>query len=193
VEKLWNVAEVDRLPTMTAFPFLFMHGDVAPEFDDAQRANLREYLLRGGFLFAEDCVNGKRHSGSRGDEFFRQMAEVELPKIFPDARLERLPFDHPVFQCFYHFTEGIPHMQGQPHGLHGITIDGRVVALLSPSDNHCGWANGDRWFGHEKRVQALQMGVNIYLYGMTQQGGTAAGGGAAFHNFPAAHNADGCS
>ena len=31
VEKHWNVAEVDKLATMTAFPFVFMHGDVAPE------------------------------------------------------------------------------------------------------------------------------------------------------------------
>jgi hypothetical protein len=170
VEKKWNVAEVDKLDTMTAFPFLFMHGDVAPEFDDAQRANLREYLLRGGFLFAEDCVNGKRHRGGRSDEFFRQMAEVELPKMFPEATLEKLPLDHPVFHCFHHFDDGLPHMQGQEHGLHGVTVDGRVVALLSPSDTHCGWTNGDRWFSTEKRIQAVQLGCNVYLYAMTQQG-----------------------
>jgi len=173
VDKRWNVAEVDKLSTLTPFPFLFMHGDVAPELDDAERANLREYLLRGGFLFAEDCVNGKRHHGSLSDEFFMQMAEVEIPKIFPDAKLERLPFDHPVFHCFYHFNEGQPHMQGRQHGLHGVTVDGRLVMLLSPADTHCGWTNGDRWFGRGKQMQAFQMGCNIYLHAMTQQGSIA--------------------
>ncbi|PTX93214.1 hypothetical protein DB345_16450 [Spartobacteria bacterium LR76] len=169
-DKRWNVAEVDKLTTLTPFPFLFMHGDVAPELDDTERANLREYLLRGGFLFAEDCVNGKRHHGSLNDEFFKQMAEVEIPKIFPDAKFERLPYDHPVFHCFYHFYSGQPHMQGQQHGLHGVTVNGRLVMLLSPSDTHCGWTNGDRWFGTGKQMEAFKMGCNIYLYAMTQQG-----------------------
>jgi len=57
-------------------------------------------------------------------------------------------------------------MQGVRHGLHGLFLNGRMVALLSPSDIHCGWANGDAWFGHQKQVAALQMGINIYLYAM---------------------------
>jgi hypothetical protein len=135
---------------------------------DAHRANLREYLLRGGFLFAEDCVN----SASAGDDFFRGMAGVDFPKMFPEAKLERLPLDHPVFHCFYDFPQGIPHMHGIPHGLHGLTLNGRLLALLSPSDIHCGWTNGDKWYGHVKQVQSIQMGINIYLYAM--EGGRTA-------------------
>jgi hypothetical protein len=172
VSKKWNVAEISRLETMTAFPFLFMHSDNAPDLADSDRANLREYLLRGGFLFSEDCVNGKFRSDRSGDAFFRRMAEVELPKVLPEAKIERLPFDHPVFHCFHHFDDGCPHMQGIPHGLHGITLNSRLVGLLSPSDLHCGWANGDAWFGHEQQIKAFQMGVNIYLYAMTQAGGS---------------------
>ena len=168
VAKKWNVAEVTKLDTMTAFPFLFMHSDAAPDLENSERANLREYLLRGGFLFAEDCVNGKFHSDRSGEAFFRRMAEVELPKILPEARLERLPYDHPVFHCFHHFYSGIPHMQGIPHGLHGIMLNGRLLGLLSPSDLHCGWSNGDQWFGRGKQLQAFRMGINIYLYAMTQ-------------------------
>ncbi len=171
VTKKWNVAEVSKLTTMTAFPFLFMHSDAAPQLEDAERANLREYLLRGGFLFAEDCVKGKFRSDRSGDAFFRRMIQVELPKMLPDATVERLPYDHPVFHCFYHFNSGSPHMQGIPHGLHGIMLNGRLVGLLSPSDLHCGWTNGDQWFGRGKQTQAFQMGINIYLYAMTQGDG----------------------
>ncbi len=168
VEKRWNVADISDLNTMTPFPFLFMHAELAPDLGATEHANLGEYLRRGGFLFAEDCVNGKLRSDGSKDEFFRRMAEVEFGRILPEAKLEKLPYDHPVFHCFYHFNNGIVNMQGKPHGLHGLMLDGRVVALLSPADNHCGWANGDVWFGHQKQQSALQMGINIYLYAMTQ-------------------------
>ena len=98
------------------------------------------------------------------------MVQVDLPKILPEAKVERLAYDHPVFHCFYHFNDGVPHMQGIPHGLHGISLNGRLVGLLSPSDLHCGWSNGNQWFGYGKQVQAFQMGINIYLYAMTQAG-----------------------
>jgi len=166
----WNVADVAKLDELQHYPFLFMHAEVPPDFADAERANLREYLLRGGFLFAEDCVIGNARMGRdyRNDFLFRRMAEYEFSKILPEAKLERLPYDHPVFHTVYDFRNGMPHMQGTPHGLHGLILNGRVVALLSPSDLHCGWTNGDNWFGPGQNRIALQMGANIYAYAMTR-------------------------
>jgi hypothetical protein len=166
----WNVADVSRLAELQHYPFLFMHAEVAPDFTNTERANLREYLLRGGFLFAEDCVigNGRMGRSARNDHLFRRMGEVEFSKILPEAKLERLPDDHPVFHSVYDFRHGLPHMQGTPHGLHGLVLNGRVVALLSPSDLHCGWVNGDRWFGSGKSRESLRMGANIYAFAMTQ-------------------------
>lgn len=171
VAKKWNVADVTQLDSMVAFPFLFMHAELPPALDATARKNLREYLLRGGFLFAEDCVIGKdrKPHGAGRDLFFQRMA-VELPGIVPEAKFEKLPKDHPVFHSFYHMPDGLPHMQGEPWGLHALTLNGRVLALLSPSDNHCAWTNGDTWFGPEKRIQAMRMGTNIYIYAMTQTG-----------------------
>jgi hypothetical protein len=170
VTEQWYIADVASLDSMTQFPFLFMTGNYAPNLTDAHRANLREYLLRGGFLLADDCVNER----SRGDDFFRRMADVDFPKMFPETKLERVPNSHPVFHCFHDFKRGLPHMQGVEHGLHGLTINGRLLALLSPSDIHCGWANGEKWFGRGKQIQAFQMGINIYLYAMMQAGGASA-------------------
>ncbi len=168
IEKKWNVADVADLTTMTQYPFLFMHGEIGPELDDTARKNLREYFLRGGFLFAEDCVNGYGHHGSnRTNDYFFQAMMSQIPAILPEAKIELLPMDHPLFHCFYHFDQW-PHMQGTPHGPHGVILDGRVVALLSPSDLHCGWTNGDRWFYPGAQRKAMQMGANIYLYAMTQ-------------------------
>ena len=168
LEKKWNIADISDLNSMVAYPFLFMHAEIAPVFSQTDRQNLREYLLRGGFLFGEDCVNGYMRHGSNklNDFYFRGMAE-ELTSLLPGATFERLSLDHPLFRCFYHFDYW-PHMQGTEHGPWGLTYNGRLVALLSPSDLHCAWTNGDEWFGHEKQVAAMRMGTNIYLHAMTQ-------------------------
>jgi Domain of unknown function (DUF4159) len=166
----WFVADVAKLDDMVGFPFLFMHAELAPELTETETSNLREYMLRGGFLFAEDCVNGKHRTRGRrdyGDIFFRRMVDV-LPRIVPEAKFERLPDDHPVFSSVYLVKGGMPHMQGIPHGLHGLTLNGRVLALLSPSDLHCGWANGDSWFYPGATHLACAMGTNIYTFAMTQ-------------------------
>lgn len=169
LEKKWNIADVSDLPSMIEYPFLFMHAEIAPVLDDAMRTNMREYFLRGGFLFAEDCVNGYGNKGwSKYNDFFFRGIMDELPKILPEAKIEQLSPDHPLFHCFFDF-DAWPHMQGSPHGAHGVTLNGRLVALISPSDLHCAWTNGAVWFGREKQKKALQMGTNIYLYAMTQK------------------------
>ncbi len=171
VEKKWNVANIAQLETLTPFPFIFMHAELAPALGNKDVANLREYLLRGGFLFAEDCVNGKGRSDRSGDEFYRRMRDAEFARILPEAKLEALPNDHPVFHCFYQMPDGLPLMpKRKPHGLQGLKVNGRIVALLSASDIHCGWANGEEWFGHEKHGAAIEMGINIYLFAMSEGG-----------------------
>lgn len=170
IERRWNVADVGSLAEMTGYPMLFMHGERPPELTDKECANLREYLKRGGFLLAEDCVIGSGTLGNnnRNDHFFRRMAEHDLARILPEGRLVRLPNEHPVFHTVFDFSAGLPHMQGTPHGLHGLEHEGRIVALLSPSDIHCGWTNGDRWFGRGKAQEAFRMGANFYAFAMTQ-------------------------
>lgn len=170
IERRWNVADVASLENMTGYPLLFMHGERPPELTDSECANLREYLLRGGFLLAEDCVIGSATMGNNhsNDHFFRRMAEYDFTRILPEGRLRRLPDDHPVFHTIFDLPQGLPHMQGTPHGLHGLEYQGRIVALLSPSDIHCGWTNGDRWFGPGKARQAFQMGANFYAFALTQ-------------------------
>ena len=168
LSEVWNVADVARLEEMQRFPLLFMHCETAPKLTDDEKQNLREYLLRGGFLYAEDCVNGNfAHGLPQGNwDFFFQRMHAVLPQLMPEARFERLPLDHPIFGCYYRLPGGQPHMQGQRHGGWGLTLKGRLLAYLSPSDAHCGWVS-TRWFGRQKSEQAIKMGTNVYLYAMT--------------------------
>lgn len=167
---LWNVANIDQLDEMIRYPFIFMHAEMPPELSATQIANMREYLLRGGFLFAEDCVRGKFHHNRGGgpdpDLFFTGIMDT-MPKILPEAKIEKLPNDHPIYHCFYHMPNGLPMCQGQPHGGHGVMLNGRMVAFLSPHDNHCGWTYAP-WFPAGVGDLALQMGTNLYVYAMTQ-------------------------
>ncbi len=166
--KKFNAPKIQNLEQMTQYPFLFMHSESAPELDDTARANLREYMLRGGFLFAEDCVIGYGTKGHNklNDHFFTTMFD-ELRRVLPEAKLETVPLDHPLFHAFHRLNDW-PHMQGAPHGPWSLTLRGRMLALLSPSDLHCGWANGVKWFGAEKADAAFKMATNIYIHAMTQ-------------------------
>jgi hypothetical protein len=164
----WQVADVAKIDELSKFPMLFMHAESPPFLTEDELKNLREYLMRGGFLYAEDCVNGySSHGMGQGqwDFFFRRMRET-LADLIPGAEFKRLPLDHPIFHSYYDLTQGQPHMQGFEHGGHGLTYKGRLVAYLSPSDAHCGWTN-EVWFGRQQSMKAVQMGTNVYLYAMT--------------------------
>src|SRR3712207_6344740 len=50
-EEVIITADSDELP---AFPFLFMTGHKLVRFSAKERARLREYVERGGFLFSDD-------------------------------------------------------------------------------------------------------------------------------------------
>lgn len=168
IGETWQVADIGKLEELTKFPMLFMHAETPPLITEPELANLREYLMRGGFLYAEDCVNGySMHGMPQGswDFFFQRMRQV-LADLIPGAEFKRLPLDHPIFHCYYEFPQGQPHMQGVEHGGHGLTYKGRLVAYLSPSDAHCGWTN-EVWFGRQRSMLAVQMGTNAYLYAMT--------------------------
>jgi hypothetical protein len=148
-------------PQLRCHPFLFLsgHGDI--RFSDTEVARLREYLLSGGFLLADDCYGL--------DPAFRR----EMARVFPDRELVELAFDHPVFHTRYPFPQGPPKVHehdGKPPQAFGIFHEGRLVVLyLYESDIHDGWedeeVHGDP---PEIREAAFRMGVNIFLFAIAQ-------------------------
>jgi hypothetical protein len=148
-------------PALRDYPYLYMtgHGNVA--FTPAERRALREYLLAGGFLHADDNYGL--------DESFRS----EMEQIFPDAVLTEIPRDHPVFHSFYDFPEGLPKIHehdGNPPQAFGVFHEGRLVVFYSyESDLGDGWEDeGVHEDTAEIREQALRMGVNLFLYALGQ-------------------------
>jgi hypothetical protein len=76
------------------FPFLYLVEiglDGGPDFSEKEVENLREYLLRGGFLLIDDF------KGKTGWQVFRQAFQ----QIFPDSPWIKLDPNHTVFHIFY--------------------------------------------------------------------------------------------
>ena len=148
-------------PTLRDHPYLYMTGHGNVRFSPAERAALRDHLLAGGFLHADDNYGL--------DESFR----TEIAEIFPDAELTEIPAEHPVFHAFYEFPDGLPKIHehdGAPPQALGIFHRGRLVVFYSyESDLGDGWEDEDV---HDDppdvREQAIRMGVNLFLYAMGQ-------------------------
>ncbi|HEX3236159.1 MAG TPA: DUF4159 domain-containing protein [Gemmatimonadales bacterium] len=144
----------DRLWSM---PYLHMTGHGNVHFSDSDLANLRAWLLQGGFLHASDNYGM--------DASLRR----ELARLFPDHPLVEVPLDHPIYHLVYDFPKGLPKIHvhdGKPAQGFGIFLDGRLAVFY---DYQCDLGDGweDAEVHHdppEKHEAALRMGVNLFAY-----------------------------
>jgi len=145
------------------YPYLYMTGHGNVRFTDEEVSRLRRYLINGGFLHADDNYGM--------DVSFRR----EIKRVFPDKDLVELPYNHPIYHCWFDFPNGLPkiheHDGKRPQGF-GIFHEGRLVVFYSyETDLGDGWE--DQHIHNnpaEKRRAALRMGTNIVVYALTQHG-----------------------
>jgi hypothetical protein len=145
------------------YPFIHMTGHGRWAVSDAEAANLRKYLLGGGFLHIDDNYGL--------DPYVRPA----LKKIFPELELVEIPFDHPIYHQKYNFPNGLPkiheHDKKPPKG-YGIISKGRLVCFYSyETDLGDGWEDYDVHHDPiEKHTEALQMGANLIQYTFLNSG-----------------------
>lgn len=138
-----------------AFVHLTGHGNIV--FNNQEVQNLRNYLIAGGFLHADDNYGL--------DKFFRR----EMKKVFPELEFIELPFSHPIYHQKYNFANGLPKVHehnGKPPQGFGLIYKGRLVCFYSyECDLGNGWEDQDVYNDPEPiRQKALQMGANIIQY-----------------------------
>ena len=182
------VVTFDEPDELKKYPFLFMTGENHYTFEDNQKENLKEYILRGGFLLMDDCVV------DTGGDFFYQSSYALLENTFGRGAVKRIPREHEVFHNVYDLGgSGLPHMQyiqpqiptfpwmirqpklnslpvmqGQNHGARGVFIGDRLAVFLSSTDIHCGWCDSHGFtFGRHNYKKAIQMGINIIMYAIS--------------------------
>ena len=160
IKQEWNIVDVGELEQMCEFPMLFLSGKGKINLSSRQKRNMREYLLRGGFLFVDDCVALRQ---PREDVFFLSIISM-LHEILPEVETRQLPMDHPVFNCYFKIPRW-EHLQGVDHGLWGAWYQGRLIALMDASDLHCGWVGFH--FNERQREFSYKITANIYVYAMT--------------------------
>ena len=146
-------------PEIFNYPFLHMTGHGNVVFNPQEAENLRNYLKAGGFLHIDDNYGM--------DKYIRP----ELKKLFPNAPLVELPFDHEIYHQKFAFKSGVPKIHehdGLPPKGYGIFIDGRLALYYTfETDLSDGWEDGSVHNNPESTRQlALQMGANIVQYVM---------------------------
>ena len=146
-------------PDFFNYPFAFMNGHGTVRFSDTEAARLRQYLLSGGFLFADDNYGM--------DESFRR----EMARVFPDRPLVEVPFRHPIYHSYYELPAGPPKVHehdGKPPQGFGIFDGDRLVVFYTyQSDIGDGIEDAEvHKDPPEIREQAMQMAINTVVYAL---------------------------
>ena len=142
-------------------PYLYMTGHGNIRFTDEEIIQLREYLMGGGFLHTDDNY-GLNTS-------FRR----EMKRVFPDRDFVELPHDHAIFHSYFDMPSGLPKIHehdGKPPQLFALYNKDHIMVIYSyESDLGDGWEDEEVHNDpSELRVAALQMGVNIIYFALTQ-------------------------
>lgn len=165
-------------PELFSCPFL-MASDVGElEWSDAEATQMREYLLRGGFFWADDFW------GSAAWRYF----ENEMLKVIPGARFVELTPEHPLFDIVYEIPRfpQVPNLNswrslGQATSEMGFDSEhaglwalydesGRIMVLASHNtDIQDGWEReaDDAAYFARFSPDAYAVGINILVWVMT--------------------------
>ena len=156
IQKKENQVKIgDDLFNTSDYLYMTGHGNI--KLTKKEIATLRNHLLNGSFLHADDNYGM--------DQSFRKM----ISEMFPDKDLVELPHSHEIFNCFYTFSNGLPkiheHDNKPPQAL-GIFHENRLIILYTyESDLGDGWENANvHNVPNKKRQDALKMGTNIIIY-----------------------------
>ena len=149
----------DDVFSQSSYLYLTGHGNI--NFNEEELQFLRDHLMAGAFLHADDNFGM--------DKSFRR----EMKKVFPEKDLVELPLEHPIFNIYYKFPNGLPkvheHEKNPPQAL-GLFNEGKLMVLYTfESDLGDGWEDGRVHNDPEDvRVSALEMGTNIILYALSR-------------------------
>ena len=139
--------------------YLTGHGNI--KLSNNEVAILRNHLLNGGFLHADDNYGL--------DKSFRKL----VLEIFPEKELVELPFSHDLFHCYYEFPLGLPkiheHDNNPPQALAIFHKEKMILLYTYESDLGDGWEDQKSHnIPEDKRQDALKMGTNIIIYSLSR-------------------------
>jgi hypothetical protein len=149
------------------YPLLYLTGHLPVRFTSPERANVAEFVKRGGFLFVDD------HNHDI-DGAFHKTATEEIKQVV--GPLVEVPNDHALYRAFFQFADGPPTTSHELNGwgdnlvhkhLYGVIRGGRIAVLYSNKDYSSEWG----YHPDNKRFLAVdntKFAVNIVVYALTR-------------------------
>ena len=179
-----QVVSFDGSDDMFNFPTLYAVEVGHWRLSDDNAKQLREFLLRGGFLMVDDFHGS---SAADHDQHINEWANFTegMNKIFPDRAIEDIPDDDPIFHTIYDLNErfqvpgaqffdtGITYEKGptgkQPHWRAIRDDKGRImVAICHNMDLGDAWEHSDEPQYLEKWASlAYRIAMNYFVYDLT--------------------------
>jgi hypothetical protein len=183
-----QVVDLDGTDDVYNWPMMYA-VEVGHWYLPQDQANqLREFLLRGGFLMVDDFHGSEVYPDYATGEPINEWETflTSIKRVFPDRRVEDLPNNDPIFHTLYDLDDKfqvpgysnwmqnhITYEKGptgmEPHW-RGIRDDnGRlVVAICHNMDLGDGWENSDDPKYDEKWASlAYRVGMNYFVYDLT--------------------------
>jgi hypothetical protein len=156
VEKSFRSVRLDADAVFDT-PFCVFSGEGSFNLTERERANLRRYLLHGGFILASPSC-----SNADWDKSLRK----ELALALPEHRLVTIPMSHPIFSIVNKVTS-LQCKTGNTALLEGLEVDGRIVMIYSKEGlNDVGNAKGCCCCGGNEIKASAQVNVNILTYAL---------------------------
>ena len=149
-------------PEIFDFPFAYISEPGEMEMTEAEVANLREYIDRGGFVLIDDF-----------DTWHMDNLREEMLRVFPDRVFERLDVDNPIFDLVYEvssLTSMAPHVAGGDPVYYGLRNSMGQIAIMALHNND--FANVWEWYGYpnyplQPSTDAFRMGTNFVVHSFT--------------------------
>lgn len=159
-----NVLSLDD-PEIFRHPVLYMSEPGFWDPTDEQVANIRAYMLKGGFVIFDDFIGGRHWANF----------EAQIRRVFPELRLVQLDASHPVFDSFFHIesldfrdpNRGIP---SEFWGMYEDNDPDKRLLFVGNYNNDIGdyWEWSDQGFlPIELSNEAYKLGINYVIYALT--------------------------
>jgi len=159
-----NVFSTDD-PEFTKYPLAYLSepGFWVPDKEEIE--GLRNYLLKGGFMIADDF---------RGRDWFN--FQEQMGRVIPGARFVELDASYEIFDSFFRI-ENLDDILGPIYGstpsywgLHEDNDPEKRLMVIANYNNDIGeyWEFSDTgWYPIDLSNEAYKLGVNYLIYAMT--------------------------
>ena len=152
-------------PELTLYPAAYISEPGYWNPSDAEVEGLRNYLLKGGFLIADDFR----------DPEWRNF-DAQMKRVIPGAEFVELDESHPIFDSFFRIESlkslASPTFRVQPVylGLHEENDPNQRLVVIANYNNDIGeyWEYSDvGWYPIDLSNEAYKLGVNYIIYAMS--------------------------